>query len=73
MKTIWRSAAAALVLASTCSIPSFGQQYHDEDNGPSYGEGHRCTSGETTTNDRKVGKATAAWIAEVIDGALWLQ
>jgi hypothetical protein len=41
MKAIWRSAAAALVLASTCSIPSFGQQYHDEDNGPSYGEGHR--------------------------------
>lgn len=41
MKTIWLSAAAALVLASACSIPSFAQQYHDEDNGPSYGERYR--------------------------------
>jgi hypothetical protein len=41
MKTLWLSAAAAVILAGACSIPSFAQRYNDEDNGPSYGEGYR--------------------------------
>ena len=34
MRTALLSAVAALVLTSTCSVPSFGQQYHDDDNRP---------------------------------------